>query len=110
MGNVSSRVSEKEKGKCGIIKVFHFLVLLYRLRSAVHDESAMTDSCLCTHNATLRDITGGNLSDYMQLPPEPKKGFYTVLFSLYTHTHTHTVVQHEACEHTSICKIGGVTL
>ena len=107
MGNVSSRVSEKEKGKCGIIKVFHFLVLLYRLRSAVHDESAMTDSCLCTHNATLRDITGGNLSDYMQLPPEPKKAFpLYFFFPIYTHT----VVQHEACEHTSICKIGGVTL
>ena len=31
-----------------------------------------------THNAaeTLSDITGGNLSDYMQLPLEPQKALY----------------------------------
>ena len=50
-----------------------------------------------THNATqpLSDITGGNFSDYMQLPLEPQKAFYH-FFWLYA-------VAPKTCSHTLRC-------
>ena len=45
------------------------------------------------------DITGGNLSDYMQLPLEPQKA---VLLS----SSLIVVMHHESCKHTLKCKSG----
>ena len=57
-----------------------------------------------THNATLplSDITGGNLSEYMQLPMEPQKALY--------YFYTDLAVLFKTCKHTWMYKIGGVTL
>ena len=43
-----------------------------------NNSSSLNPGAYITHNATspLSDITGGNLSDYMQLPLEPQKALY----------------------------------
>ena len=48
-------------------------------------------------------LTGGKLSDYMQLPLEPQKAHYYFF--------TYAVVLPKTCKHTPVmCKIGGFTL
>ena len=64
---------------------FHTLLFLFKTWSLHYP---------ATKHATkpVSDITGCNLSDYMQLPLEPRK------------------VLPETCKHTIMCRIGGVTL
>ena len=51
---------------------------------AAHSSSFSKPAAYVTHNATwpISDITGGNLSDYMQLPLEPQKALYYFLHIL----------------------------
>ena len=72
----------------------------------LHNNSAsLNPGAYITHNATLplSDITGGNLSDYMQLPLEPQKALYCFFF-------IYAAVLTKTCKCTLMYIIGGVTL
>ena len=75
------------------------------LKSSPSSSFSKPSACI-TYSATqpLNDITGGDLSDYMQLSLEPQRGLHH--FS----TFFYGVVLPKTCQHTFICKTGGVTL
>ena len=54
----------------------------------------------------MSSITGGSLSDYMQVPLETQKALYNFFFFFFL---TYVVLP-KICKHTLMCKIGGVTL
>lgn len=58
-------------------------------------------SSYITHNAT--EGLNGNLSDYTQFPPEPKKRLHAIVF-------TYSVEIPKTRKHNVRCKIGGVAL
>ena len=70
----------------------------------VHNASFSKPGAYIPHDATqpLGDITGGSLSDHMELPLELQKAYTT--FYIYTAPLPKT------CKHSLMCKNGEVTL
>ena len=93
------------------ISLFLFNWLL-SLKLSVISQTVRTDffkpSTYITHNAAKpwNDITGGNLSDYMQLPLEQTKDFMLLFFFFLTYS---VVLPVKTCKHMFMCDIGGVT-
>ena len=96
--------------KCSSISILSFVKLSLMSPKVLQERNADQWTALkklaayVTHNAPqpLSDITGWNLSDYMQLPLEPLKTLY--------YSFSNAEVLPKICKQRLIWKTGGVTL
>ena len=96
LASVCQNMNTKEKLFCILQNMLTALINVLKTQSG-KQPSFSKPGTVTTHSALepLIDITWSKLSDYMQLPLEPKKAFFSL---------------HKTCKHTLMCKIGGMTL